>query len=428
MAKFLQVWKRIEESLSTREKVFSRRNSAECADLGDMDQFTEPSLFMDMLPREIHFLILSFVGPTDMRSVAMVNKDFQSLVGDDLLWKIMYTKRWLGPTSDTEFVSKYFPRDFEWREMYRKRTVVEKKYLHEMVEEMSRRNRPERTSWIDTNDWRSYLRKGKLLAKYTTEDLPEFLLLASIEQEQYKSAAVLAKYEKDKKETADIYYYWGRCIKDLSRNAVGNEKYKFLLDEQEKYQVAANIEPKDSYILYSWAINLRFQLEHVEGDLATAIYRESSQKYRIALRCGYLEKYVLWGLGSLKLHMAKKQIHANNFEASMLYLDKAEKKYSKLQRLWEEGDILTSFSLCFNYSCIYSTREKICRYYGQQADAATFRTKSIARIRECSTKAGYAEYLTLDLLDLWYFDEIRGEQWFKDIYAKSKPKKLSATW
>ncbi len=79
--------------------------------------------------------------------------------------------------------------------------MVEKKYLHEMVEEMSRRNRPERAGWTDANDWRSYLRKGKLLAKYTTEDLNEFLLLASIEQEQYKSAAVLAKSEKDKKET-----------------------------------------------------------------------------------------------------------------------------------------------------------------------------------------------------------------------------------
>ncbi len=62
------------------------------------------------------------------------------------------------------------------------------------------------------------------------------------------------------------------------------------------------------------------------------------------------------------------------------------------------------------------------------AEAASFRSKCIARLKECSNKAGYAEYLTLDLLDLWYFDEIRGEQWFIDIYTKSKPKKLSATW
>ncbi len=75
MAKLLQVWKRIEESLSTsKEKILSRRNSAECADLGDMDQCCEGSLFMEMLPREMHFLILSFVGPVDMRSIAMVNK------------------------------------------------------------------------------------------------------------------------------------------------------------------------------------------------------------------------------------------------------------------------------------------------------------------------------------------------------------------
>jgi len=297
-----------------------------------------------------------------------------------------------------------------------------------MVDEMSRRNRPERGSWPETNDWRGYLRKGKLLAKYTTEDLSEFLLLASTEQEQYKSAALLTKFEKEKKDTADIYYYWGRCIKDLSRSKSPTEKYKLLLEEQEKYQVAATVEPRDSYILYSWAINLRFQLEHLEGEQALAIYRESSKKYRIALRCGYLEKYVLWGLGSLKLHMAKKQICSGNFESAVTFLDKAELKYSKLQRLWEEGDMLTSFSLCFNYSCIYSTREKICRHNQEEEEATNFRMKGVARLKECASKAGYSEYLTIDLLDLWYFDDIRSEQWFKDIYTKSKPKKLSATW
>jgi len=188
------------------------------------------------------------------------------------------------------------------------------------------------------------------------------------------------------------------------------------------------VEPRDSYILYSWAINLRFQLEHLEGEQALAIYRESSKKYRIALRCGYLEKYVLWGLGSLKLHMAKKQICSGNFESAVTFLDKAELKYSKLQRLWEEGDMLTSFSLCFNYSCIYSTREKICRHNQEEEEATNFRMKGVARLKECASKAGYSEYLTIDLLDLWYFDDIRSEQWFKDIYTKSKPKKLSATW
>jgi len=449
MATFLHFWRRSERNPKQEissdvemKKIMNqaRRNSAEGADLGDMehDQLTcsvegeiaPTSLFMEFLPREIHFVILSFLDASDLCAVAQINKEFRFFVLDDMLWKTMYLKRWLSK-ADSNFVSKYYPRDFEWREMYQRRISVEKKYLHEMMEEMSRRNRPERGNWIDTNDWRCYLRKGKLLAKYTTEDLPEFLLLASIEQEQYKSAAVLANNEKEKKDTgelSDIYYYWGRCIKDLSRNKAGMDKLKNLLEEQEKYQIAAQIEPKDSYILYSWAINLRFQLEHLEGEQAIQVYKDSSKKYRTALQYGYLEKYVLWGLGSLKLHMAKKLICVGKEKDAAKYLDKAEKKYGKLQRLWEEGDVLTSFSLCFNYSCIFSSREKIIRAAGKKEEAEAFRQRSVDKLKECASKQGYAEYLTLDLLDLWYFDEIRDEQWFKDIYTKSKPKKLSATW
>jgi len=305
---------------------------------------------------------------------------------------------------------------------------VEKKYLHEVMDEMSRRNRPERGTWTDTQDWRSYLRKGKLLAKYTTEDLQEFLLLASVEQEQYKSAAVLASLEKDKKDTADIYYYWGRCIKVLLRNKPTSERHQLLLAEQEKYKIAGSLEPKDSYILYSWAINLRFQLETLEGEQAVDVYRDSSKKYRTALKYGYIEKYVLWGLGSLKLHMAKKQICASSFDAATIYLDKAQKKYHKLQTLWEEGDVLTAFSLCFNTSCIHSCRMKIGLRNGKCAESERLREMCVDKLKECHSKPEYTEYLTLDLLDLWYFDDFRNEQWFMDIYSKSKPKKLSATW
>jgi len=102
------------------------------------------------------------------------------------------------------------------------------------------------------------------------------------------------------------------------------EKHAYLLAEQEKYKTASLLEPKDSYILYSWAINLRFQLENLEGEEAVNVYRESSKRYRTALQYGYIEKYVLWGLGSLKLHMAKKQICTGSIGTATMYLDKAE--------------------------------------------------------------------------------------------------------
>jgi hypothetical protein len=126
--------------------------------------------------------------------------------------------------------------------------------------------------------------------------------------------------------------------------------------------------------------------------------------------------------------MAKKQICAGNMSEATIYLDKAEKKYGKLKTLWEEGDILTAFSLCFNHSCIYSCRAKVHGYFQNKKLEAEFRAKCIQGLKECSSNREYTEYLTLDLLDLWYFDDLREEKWFKDIYANSKPKKLSATW
>lgn len=159
-----------------------------------------------------------------------------------------------------------------------------------------------------------------------------------------------------------------------------------------------------------------------------SILRNSSKKYREALGNGYIEKYVLWGLGSLKLHMAKKNILSGNFEAANVYLDKAEKKYNKLQTLWEEGDSLTAFSLCFNHSCIYSCRAKIARHHKNKEEEEKFAQLCIDKLKECCKTDEFMEYLTLDLLELWYFDHIRHEDWFQAIKQRSKPKKLNASW
>lgn len=415
MGSLIHFWRKLPIEEGMAEKKYERRNSAEGVDLGDSGIEFQCSFFLEYLPREIHFVILSFLNDSDLFRVSLINKDFRDFVQDDQLWKTMYIKKWLSK-ADNKFIQKYFPADFKWKETFRNRLQVEKKYLKE---------KDNKKCSPTEDEWMIYLRKGKLLAKFTTEDFNEFILLATVEQEEYKSAACQTSCIKEKNESADIYYYWGRCIKDLSRNKTRIEKYRLLLDEQEKYEIASKLEPKDSYILYSWAINLRFQLENLEGEEAVQIYRKSSKKYRESLCLGYIEKYVLWGLGSLKLHMAKKQICTNNFEKAKYYLDKAEKKYSELRRRWEEGDLLTAFSLSFNYSCIYSCRYKISKFYEEDSD---FKKKSIERLRECSSNPQWAEYLTLDLLDLWYFDEFRTERWFKSIYSTSKPKKLSATW
>jgi hypothetical protein len=149
--------------------------------------------------------------------------------------------------------------------------------------------------------------------------------------------------------------------------------------------------------------------------------------YKTALKHGYTEKYIKWGLGSLKLHMARKEILSNNLDHAASFLDKAEKKYAELQQIWEVGDILTQFSLCFNYSCIYATRAKIHELGGNDTEAKIFLSMCTDRLQDCA-QGEFRQYLTLDLLDLWYFDDFRKETWFKEIYCHSQPKKLNAPY
>ena len=47
-------------------------------------------------------------------------------------------------------------------------------------------------------EWKKYFKRGNQLCKYETEDLDEFLLLSTIEQEEYISSTAMALCQKDK--------------------------------------------------------------------------------------------------------------------------------------------------------------------------------------------------------------------------------------
>ena len=146
------------------------------------------------------------------------------------------------------------------------------------------------------------------------------------------------------------------------------------------------------------------------------------------MKQGYIEKYVLWGLGSLKLHMAKKHICSEQFDTAEVFLLKAEKKYKKLESIAEPEDRLTTFSLNFNYACIHSCKRKLAQARNDQQLNAEESQHCISKLVECNGSDDFKEYLTLDLLDLWYFDDFRQMDWFKRIYSSSKPKKVNASW
>jgi hypothetical protein len=385
------------------------------------------SSFMTVLPPEIHCHIMFFMDVKDLCAMQRTCRELNELVEqDEQLWKNQYVTRWLRNASEA-FLERYYPKQFEWRNLYKTRVEIERKYLKN-PEVPKASSDTESVVPLDDDHWKSYMKKGKILAKYETEDLNEFILLATIEEEQYKSATVSASNEKDKSVLGDIYYYWGRCVKDLSRDKTPEERYFYLLAEEEKYRTAATFAPNDSYVSYSWAINVRYQLEYCEGDKAIQKYKEAGKKYRQAMSQGYIEKYVLWGLGSLKLHMAKKMITEGRMEDAQKFIDKAEKKYNRLRDLRQQQDTLTAFSLCFNYACIYMCRKKIAEHCGRTEEATNMEVLCIDRLKECAKTPDWKDFLTVDLLGLWYFDDYRTVPWFVSIYASAKPKKLNACW
>jgi len=234
----------------------------------------------------------------------------------------------------------------------------------------------------------------------------------------------------DPKNISDIYYFWGRSVKDIGVGCPHDDhkqKMVLLLDEEERYRTACQYDPSDAYVYYSWAINLRFQIEYAMDKREHQLYKQSTQKYKQALLCGYTAKFIQWGLGSLKLHMARKMVLRGKLSEATRYLDKAEAKYKHLQSLCTETDLLTSFSLSFNYSCIFSTRAKIHREFGQMVESNDMLQQCKEKLQECA-QGQFKQFLTLDLLDLWYFNEFRAQDWFIEIYTHSEPKKLSASY
>ena len=49
----------------------------------------EESLFLTLIPREVHFLILSNLTASDLINVTVLNKEFKELVEDNTLWKLV---------------------------------------------------------------------------------------------------------------------------------------------------------------------------------------------------------------------------------------------------------------------------------------------------------------------------------------------------
>lgn len=454
--------------------------------ISTMNQQSDQDLIV--LPTELVFLIITHLQAYDLSRCARVCRLFKDLCDSSSIWRSRYIERWL-PQADIKFLESAYKyrKNEDWKKLFQTRFVVERKYnlttpdksKHSMeidVENSSDGSAP--VSPTKRPQWKEYFDNGNKLAQMQTDDVTDFVALASIEREQYISAAAeavrvfqvqAAKQKKfpvspysinagapaldnpqpptesdaqrvlskdnpfetiDPKHIGDIYYFWGRSIKDVAIGLKPEDDFKkveFLLDEADRYDAGSQYDPTDAYVHYSWAINLRFQLEYASGKKEHDLYKVSSQKYKDALRYGYAEKFIRWGLGSLKLHMARKHVMRGDHTRAALYLDKAEKKYQQLWGICDPSDVLTVFSLRFNHSCIASTRAKIFRAMGLMDKCKDMLVECSDRLQSCATE-DFRAYLTLDLLDLWYFDEFRNQDWFKIIYKQSQPKKLSASY
>ena len=90
--------------------------------------------------------------------------------------------------------------------------------------------------------------------------------------------------------------------------------------------------------------------------------------------------------------------------------------------------MLTTFANMFNFACIYRCRAMIAQHTGNTEDLHRFSTLCTDRLKECSSRKEFLEYLTSDLLELWYWKDFQEEEWFKNIREKARPKKLNSPW
>jgi len=401
----------------------------------------EAALGFVCLPEELHYTIMSFLPSEGLLKFSETNKKFQRMSKDGTLWKLLYIDQYI-PGASQAFLAQFYSNTFDWKEMFKVRYSIEKK---SPPSKKSSKDEKEDKMEIDEptpkcenktpipTDWKKFLKKGKELARTETDSVSEYYQIVTVEKENYISAWWLLQKdlqqgkEVDNRQAGDLFYFWGRSLKDL------NPKHSMdlLKQEEDMYRRALTFSPKDAYSLYSWAINLRYQMESCEIGESFSFYQQSILKFKEAQAAGYEKKFCTWGRASLKLHYARRRFVTNNFEDCVNYLQKAEKQLGKLKLMCAESDVLTLFAICFNWSCIYSLKSKMCRVFQQYSDFEKYLLECKEHLQLCS-QGNFKDYLTLDLLDLWYFEEFRvpclGNEWFHNIYNTSKPKKLTASY
>jgi len=362
---------------------------------------------------------------------------------DGTLWKLLYVNQYI-PGASQAFLAQFYPNSFDWKQMFQVRYSIEKRPPSKKsskdekddkmdIEPTPSTNAEDPPTSVVSTDWKSYLKRGKDLARSETDSVSEYVRIVTVEKENYISAWWFLQQdlkqgkEIDQRQAGDLFYFWGRSLKDLNPA----HSMDLLKQEEDMYRRALTFYPKDAYSLYSWAINLRYQMESCEMGDSSWFYEQSILKFKEAQNAGYEKKFCTWGRASLKLHYARRRFVNNNLEECTHYLQRAEKQLGKLKTMCGESDVLTLFAICFNWSCIYSLKFKMARALGQYFDFEKYSLQCKEHVQLCA-QGNFKEYLTLDLLDLWYFEEFRApahaNEWFYRIYNSAKPKKLTASY
>jgi len=394
------------------------------------------------LPEELHYTIMSFLPVEGLLKFSETNKKFQRMSNDGVLWKLLYIDQYI-PGAPQTFISQFYPNSFDWKKMFRVRYTIEKKAPPSKKSSKDAKDADKMD--IDSpnpksekkdpkpKEWKKFLKKGKELARTETDSVSEYTEIVHVEKENYISSYWLLNNELqqnkpiDNRQAGDLFYFWGRSLKDLNPNHLMN----LLKEEEFMYNKSLTFFPKDAYSLYSWAINLRYQMESCEISQSFDYYKKSIEKFKEAQTAGYEKKFCTWGRASLKLHYSRRAFVADNYKDCVTYLQKAEKQLAKLRNMCVESDVLTLFAICFNWSCIYSLRSKLSQVFGQNSDSEKFQFQCKEHLQLCA-QGNFRDFLTLDLLDLWYFQDFRmpcsANEWFHNIYNNSKPKKLTAAY
>jgi len=131
-------------------------------------------------------------------------------------------------------------------------------------------------------------------------------------------------------------------------------------------------------------------------------------------------------LAYLRLWMAKYYFLRGDYRKSSQFCDRACSKLQSLEQLCASSEtrLIVQFSVSFNFACLHALQARLAAVLEQEDKKRCKILLKMAqtRLHECLQKDAN-QFLTFELLDLWFMDDFRHKNWFRKLYKKAHKRK-----